>query len=99
VALFTNSIGHMAMNVLRERKVPVKKLFDKTFVSSDIHLAKPDKNAYAYVLRKLKVKPEEALMVDDRRENIAGVERLGMKGLVFKDAKKFQLDIKKFDLT
>ena len=99
VALFTNSIGHMAMNVLRERKVPVKKLFNKTFISSNIHLAKPDKNAYAYVLRKLRVKPGEALMVDDRKQNIAAVERLGMKGLVFKSAKKFEKDIKKFELS
>src|SRR3989344_7967611 len=52
VAMFTNSIGHMAREVLRRRRIPTKKLFMQIFDSSQLHLVKPDSVAYRYVLRK-----------------------------------------------
>jgi HAD superfamily hydrolase (TIGR01509 family) len=98
LAIFTNSIGHMAYHVLQERKVLAKHLFDKIFYSNKIHLAKPDKPAYMYVLQALKVKPQEALLVDDRLDNINPAKALGMHGIVFKDTAQFKKEIKKFDL-
>lgn len=98
VALFTNSIGHMALDVLKSRRVPAKKLFDRVFVSSKIHYAKPDRDAYRYVLRQLKVRPSEALMVDDRIENIRGAKKAGMHGIVYKNARQFKAAMKKYEL-
>lgn len=96
VALFTNSIGSMAVDVLHKRGVPVRKTFDNLFISSKIHLAKPDAKAYHYVIKKLKVKPREALMVDDRPENIRGAKKIGMQGVVYKNAAQFKKELKKY---
>jgi HAD superfamily hydrolase (TIGR01509 family) len=99
VALLTNSIGHMAINVLRERHVPIKKLFYRLFLSNQIHLAKPDADAYRFVIAKLRAKPGEVLMVDDRPENIAAAKRAGMRGIVFKDTAQFVRALKRYELA
>lgn len=98
VVLFTNSIGYMAIQVFKTRHIS-KKLFDKIFLSNVIHLAKPDEQAYLYVLKKLKLKPQETLMIDDRIENITPAKKLGMHGIVFKNTKQFQKALKKYQLV
>ena len=98
VALFTNSIGLMALEVLKLRKVNTSKVFDKVYVSSKIHLAKPDTRAYMYVIENLKVEPKEALLVDDRLENVELAQKLGMQGIVFKETSQFKKDLARFEL-
>jgi epoxide hydrolase-like predicted phosphatase len=99
VALFTNSLGTITSEVLSKKKMSVKKLFDKVFLSQVIHLAKPDKRAYSYVIRHLKVKPSESLMVDDRLENIKAAKKLGMQGIVFKNTTQFKKELSKYELV
>jgi putative hydrolase of the HAD superfamily len=96
VALFTNSIGHMAIDVLHKRGVPVRKTFDKLFLSNKIHLAKPDAKAYRHVIKNLKIHPRQALMVDDRKENITAAKKVGMQGIVFKNTAQFKKELAKY---
>ncbi len=98
LALFTNSIGYMARDVLKQRRVPVKKLFHRVFYSNVIHHAKPAKQAYEFVVKKLKVKSSQALMVDDRKENIQAAKKVGMQGVVFKSAAQFKKQLQKYEL-
>ena len=99
VALFTNSIGHMAADALKARRYPVKRLFDKVFYSNVMHLAKPEIKAYNYVVKKLKVKPKEALMVDDRKGNIQQAKLAGLNGIVYKNLGQFKKALKQYQLT
>lgn len=98
VVMFTNSIGHMAQEVLVRRRLNHRKFFDRVFDSSDLHIAKPDAGAYRFVLHKLKVKPHEAMMVDDRALNIRGAKRIGMQGIVYKNSRQFRDALKKYEL-
>jgi epoxide hydrolase-like predicted phosphatase len=99
VAMFTNSLGYMALEVLKKRHLTGKKFFDRVFVSTRMHMAKPDKEAYKYVLKSLKVKPQEAIMVDDRIENIKPAKAIGMNGIVYKNARQFGREIKRYELV
>ena len=99
IAMFTNSIGHMSPEILRERHVPAKKIFAKVFISSRIHLAKPETKAYAFVVKKLGLKPRQVLMVDDRPENIVSAKKFGMQGIVFKNTAQFKKAIRSYDLA
>ena len=99
VVMFTNSIGHMAQEVLDRRRLNHHKFFEKVFDSSDLHIAKPDATAYRFVLHKLKVKPHEAIMVDDRPHNIVGAKRIGMHGIVYKNSRAFRAALKKYELV
>ena len=99
IALFTNSIGYMALEVLRKRHLSSGKIFDKVFVSTKMRLAKPARRAYQYVLKGLRVKPHEAMMVDDRPENIRAVKKIGMQGIVYKNSRQFKRAIAKYELV
>ncbi len=99
IALFSNSLGNMAMEVLKKRHLTSKKFFDRIFLSTKMHLSKPDKEAYRYVLKKLKVKPSEAMMVDDRSENLRPAKAIGMNVILYKNSKQFGKEIKKYQLV
>ncbi len=97
VAMFTNSIGYMAMEVLKLKKIPAKKLFRKVFVSSKMHLVKPDEKAYHHILKDLKVLPPETLMVDDRIVNVKGARRVGMNAILYKNAAQFRKELARYE--
>jgi putative hydrolase of the HAD superfamily len=97
IILFTNSIGAISIEVLRRHKI--KNLFDKVFISTKMHMAKPDRKAFEFVLGKIKLKPGETLMVDDRLENIAPARKIGMNGVVYKNSAQFAKELKKYELV
>jgi epoxide hydrolase-like predicted phosphatase len=99
IALFTNSLGNLAIETLRKRHLTGKKFFDRVFISTKMHLAKPEAKAYRYVLKKLKVKPSEALMVDDRAENIIPARKIGMNGVIYKNSRQLAKELKKYQLV
>lgn len=99
VAVFSNSIGHLHMELLKQRHLAGKKLFDRIFFSSVMHLAKPTGASYAYVVKHLKVKPHEALMVDDRLGSVKAAKKNGMQGVVFKNTSQFKKELKKYNLV
>ncbi len=53
------------------------------FVSSKIHLVKPNENIYLYALSHLGLKAEETIFVDDRETNIEAANKLGMRTVHF----------------
>ena len=52
---------------------------DGKVVSYEIHEMKPDKVIYEHLLAKYGLKPEESVFFDDRSENTAAAEELGIK--------------------
>jgi putative hydrolase of the HAD superfamily len=62
-----------------EEKLSLKKYFDYLSYSFETRLLKPEPKAFLHVLKKMKVLPEEALMVGDSlRTDIAGAKAVGM---------------------
>lgn len=96
VVMFTNSIGHIASEVIGRGRQPIKSLFDRVFDSTKIHLAKPDVPAFRYILKKMKLRPHQSLFVDDRLENVKAARKVGMNGILYKDAVQFRKTIKKY---
>lgn len=68
--------------------------FDKTVYSCVVGLIKPDEKIYQIMLKKLRVKAEEAVFIDDKKINIEGAKKAGMKGLVFLNYQKLIQDLK-----
>jgi putative hydrolase of the HAD superfamily len=67
--------------------------FDVLVWSYQLKLAKPDPAIYHHLLEKLGTRPEEALFIDDRAENVAAANALGIKGLVFTTVEKLRTDL------
>lgn len=57
--------------------------FDDIFLSNEIHLVKPDKKAYLYVLKSIKLNPEECVFIDDNKENILAAKSLKIKAVQY----------------
>lgn len=63
--------------------VPAWNCFDGLLVSSDYKLLKPEPAIYQALTDKYRLEPSECLFIDDRPENIAGAQAMGMEGVVF----------------
>ncbi len=71
------------------RDYTVREKFDDAFhhmiISAEVGVAKPEARIFQIALDQLQVKAKEAVFVDDFIENIEACEKIGMKGIHFKD--------------
>ncbi len=75
---------------------PTAKIFDSfadIIVSGDEKLVKPDAAIYELALDRFNVTSDQCLFIDDRPENVAGSEKLGMKGHHFRDARTLKQEL------
>ena len=75
---------------------PIFKLLDGQIISSEEKVIKPEPEIYQRLFTKFNLKPEECIFTDDRVENIEGGSRLGMDGIVFKDAKQYERELREY---
>lgn len=90
--LISNAWGDLREFILREK---FDDAFDKMIISAEAGAAKPDPKIYRIALEQLEVSPNEAVFVDDFIENIEACERIGMRGIHFKDAESAIEQVKK----
>ena len=57
---------------------PAENYFDKTFLSQEMEMAKPDTEIYAEVLRQIGTPANECLFIDDSSANCKAAETLGI---------------------
>ena len=77
---------------------PYAGLFDGEFASCYIHLRKPGRKVYEYVLAKLKVKAGDAVFIDNQEDNVAGARRAGLKGILFKNSEDLERKLEKLGI-
>lgn len=75
---------------------PIFKLLDGQIISSEEKVIKPEPEIYQRLFTKFNLKPEECIFADDRAENIEGGRRLGMDGIVFKNAKQYERELREY---
>jgi putative hydrolase of the HAD superfamily len=80
-ALLSNCGPEVMGRVRAERDL--SRTFDATVVSWEVGCLKPDPAIYRLTLQRLGVTPAAALFVDDRAENVAAAEALGLHGFQF----------------
>ena len=78
------------------RKRGLLKYFGVVVLSNKVKVRKPNKKIYKIALEKIKVKPEEAIFIDNLKENVIGARKAGMKSIWFKNAKQLGKDLKKY---
>jgi HAD superfamily hydrolase (TIGR01509 family) len=69
--------------------------FDLRVFSNEVGASKPDPAIYLHTLRRLGLedRPTAAFFVDDRQENVDAALRLGIRGLLFRDAAQLERDL------
>ena len=83
VGLISNAWSGLRAYVEREK---FEDAFHQLTISAEAGAAKPSAKIYEFALEQLQVKAKEAVFVDDVLENIKACEKLGMKGIHFKDS-------------
>ncbi len=73
-----------------------RKLFDTTFVSSDVGYRKPDPRFYKKVLNSLNAKPRDVIYIDDSYDNVRSAKKLGIKSIHFTSKGKLITDLAKY---
>jgi epoxide hydrolase-like predicted phosphatase len=96
LAILSNTItSHVAY--LEEKGIYQR--FPITVFSHEVGIAKPDATIYELTLKKVGVQPEQAFFVDDRVENIAAANKLGIKGIHFQSASQLQNDLRSLGVS
>ena len=67
--------------------------FDVRVWSYQLQMTKPDPRIYSHTLTMLGVKPNEALFLDDRLENVEAARSVGTRALVFSTVEKLKMDL------
>ncbi len=81
--LISNAWSDLRDFVVREK---FDDAFDEMIISAEVGAMKPEPKIFQIALDKFGVKPREAVFVDDFYINIEGCEKVGIKGIHFKDA-------------
>ena len=73
----------------------IQQLFDYAFYSGQFKIKKPDARFFEIAVRQMRSDPHQTVFLDDLAENVEAARKLGMKGIVFKNAKQAEEDLKK----
>lgn len=66
------------------KKRGVYDYFGRVYISAQMGMEKPEKKIYLTVLNDLKLKPGEAVFIDDKKENVAMAKKIGIVGIRYK---------------
>jgi epoxide hydrolase-like predicted phosphatase len=81
-ALISNAWSDLREYIVREK---FDDAFDHMIISAEVGAVKPEEKIYKLALEQSGVKPKEAVLVDDFAVNIEGCEKVGIKGILFRD--------------
>ena len=90
--LISNAWGDLRDFIVREK---FDDAFDKMIISAEVGAMKPEPKIFQIALDAFGVKPKEAVFVDDFKLNIEGCEKVGIKGIHFKDPETALQQLKK----
>jgi len=80
---------------LRKEHKDMLDLFDKIYFSFEYKIAKPNRKFFELPLKELKLKPEECIFIDDKQRNIDAAEKIGLKGILFKNNDQLKQNLAK----
>lgn len=66
-----------ARNEFKKYGYEIDDIFEKTYISYELGLTKPDPEIFSFILRDLNIKPETCLFLDDGEKNIKTAQSLG----------------------
>ena len=72
--------------------------FDHAFLSYKLGMQKPSKAIFMYTVRKLKVRPEEVLFIDDKESNLRVARELGIKCIQYNNNAQLMNELAPFGL-
>jgi len=75
-----------------------ERYFDVAVFSCAEKTVKPEEKIYLIALKKLQVKPQEAIFIDDKPEYIEVAKKVGSNGIVFKTSDQLKKELALFSI-
>jgi len=91
VVMLSDNFDRLSENI--KNNPILKPLFERFFLSNEMHLAKKTPGCFEHVLKELGKKPDECVFTDDKKENIEPALMLGIHSLHFTGLEKFKSDL------
>ena len=80
---------------LRGARLDFLELMDGYILSFREHVIKPDPEIYRRLLERYDIRPEKAVFLDDTLKNVEGAERLGIRGIHFRNLGQAKEELEK----
>jgi len=80
--LISNAWSGLREFITKEKIIDI---FDTVIISAEVGVVKPDAKIFNIALEQAKVRAKDVVFVDDVKVNIEACEKIGMKGVLFKD--------------
>jgi HAD superfamily hydrolase (TIGR01509 family) len=77
---------------------PFLNLSSGTIVSAEEKTMKPSHEIYKLLLKRFSINAKETIFIDDRAENIAAAQKLGINGIVFHSYQKLEQSLTPYNL-
>lgn len=95
VVCFTNTEPEIAK---LNKKRGLFDYFEGAFTSSEMGLSKPDPKSYQKVLDELRIKPQQAIFIDNDQNNVEAAKKIGINGIVYQDINHLKRDFISLDI-
>ena len=95
-AVLSNTVA-VYRDIQERMGISKKHGFEPILYSWEIGMLKPNRDIFELALRKLDVKPEEVIFIDDKLEHIQGAQRVGMRTILFDDTERVISRIRKMN--
>jgi len=92
VAILSNNTTDLRTRMEEKGITP---LLDEIVISAEIGHQKPHKEAFDIAFKKLGVRPEEAIFVDDSPKSLEKAAEIGYQPILFKDNQQLKADLEK----
>jgi putative hydrolase of the HAD superfamily len=80
------------------RKKGLFNYFNRSFISTEMGLRKPDTAVYEKVLDELQIEPQQAVFIDNISSYVEAAEKTGMSGIVYSGIERLKQDLKMLDV-
>ncbi len=93
-----SNTNEMHFSFIKKKYKKLIRLFHQTFPSNEVGFRKPDPEIYRAVLKKIKLKPETTVFIDDMPSFVSGARKVGMNAIRFKNPKQMIQELRKFKI-
>jgi epoxide hydrolase-like predicted phosphatase len=73
--------------------------FDGVVLSWKVHMRKPEPEIYQYVLKRMRLRPEETVFIDNYPMNIPEAKRMGINTVLFKNPAQLRKDLDRLGIS
>jgi putative hydrolase of the HAD superfamily len=93
IILFTNNYQDLFAQLKKHYRLT--KYFHRCFSSSGLKAKKPEPRAFSAVIKKLEIKPAQAIFIDDKEKNVLAAADFGFQTIQFENLAQMKKELKR----